>query len=329
MKRKSFASNSWSILKETFTQFRTDRVLKLSAALAYYTVFSLPALFLILISFSGLVFGDEASAGVVFGQLNELIGNKAAMEIQNGIAQMHISGKSSIGTIIGIITLVLTAGGIFGEIQDSINLIWGLKAKPRRGFVKLIINRIISFSLVVSLGFILLVTLIINGLLAALRFRLEAIFPEMSVQIIFLIDYAMQVITITFLFAVIFKVLPDAKIKWRDVIKGAVFTTILFIIGKIIISYLISRNSVSEAYGAAGSVLILLLWVYYSSVILYIGAEFTQVYAMRYGSRITPNKYAVWTTDEKEQIKLSEMEIEHNSSAKRKKIKKTVDDHKN
>lgn len=329
MKRTAFVTNVWGVLKETFSQFKSDRVLKLSAALAYYTIFSLPALFLILISFSGLVFGDEASAGVVFGQLNELIGNKAAMEIQNGIAQMHISGKSYIGTIIGIITLVISAGGIFGEIQDSINLIWGLKAKPRNGFIKLLINRLISFSLVVSLGFILLVTLILNGLLAALHYRLELMFPQISVQIMLAIDYVMQVITITFLFAVIFKVLPDAKIKWRDVIKGAVFTTILFIIGKIIISYLISRNSVSEVYGAAGSVLILLLWVYYSSAILYIGAEFTQVYAMRFGSRITPNKYAVWTTDEKEQIKLSEMEIAHNSSAKRKKIKNTVNDQKN
>jgi membrane protein len=328
MKPRSFFSNSWGLLKETFAQFKSDRVLKLSAALAYYTVFSLPALFLILISVSGLVFGDEASAGVVYNQLNELIGNKAAAEIQSGIAQMHVSGKSYIGTIIGIITLLLSAGGIFGEIQDSINLIWGLKAKPRRGFIKLIINRIISFSLVISLGFILLVTLIINGLLAALRYKLEAIFPELSVQIIFLVDYAMQVITITFLFAVIFKVLPDAKIKWRDVIKGAVFTTILFIIGKIVISYLISRNSVSEIYGAAGSVLILLLWVYYSSAILYIGAEFTQVYAMRFGSRIVPNKYAVWTNEEKEQIKFSDMDVKLRSAGKKNRHTKTVDDQK-
>ncbi len=303
MKKNHLVSTSFSFLKETYTQFRSDRVLKLSAALAYYTVFSLPALFLIIISLSGLLFGEEAAAGIVFSELNQLIGAKAAAEIQNGITEMHVSGKSYIGTIIGGVTLLLSAGGIFGEIQDSINLIWGLQAKPRRGFVKMLINRIISFSLVASLGFILLVTLIINGILAALRFRLETIFPDMAVQIIFLIDSAIQVIIITFLFAIIFKVLPDAKIKWRDVMRGAFFTTLLFIAGKFLITYLISRNSVADAYGAAGSVLILLLWVYYSSVILYAGAEFTQVYAMRYGSRITPNKYAVWTEEQNERMK--------------------------
>lgn len=305
MKTKKLTRSSISFFKDALAQFRKDRVMKLSAALAYYTIFSLPALFLIVISLSGLIFGEEASAGVVFKQLNQLIGIKAAAEIQDGITKMHLSGKSYIGTIIGGLTLVLSAGGIFREIQDSINLIWGLQAKPRRGFIKLLINRIISFSLVVSLGFILLVTLIINGVLEVLRLRLETYFPEMGVKLVFAVDYVLQVITITFLFAVIFKILPDAKIKWRDVIRGAFFTTILFMVGKVLITFLISKNSVADAYGAAGSVLILLLWVYYSSVILYAGAEFTQVYAMRYGSRITPNKYAVWTEEEDEKNKSS------------------------
>jgi len=295
MAKESFVSNSYSLLKETFVNFKSDRVLKLSAALAYYTIFSLPALFLIIISLTGIFFGEEATSGVVFEQLNGLIGPEAAAQVQSAIEQMHISGKSYIGTIVGGITLLLSAGGIFGEIQDSINLIWGLKAKPRRGIVKMLINRLISFSLVISLGFILLVSLLINGILAVIRSRLESWFPDMGVYVLFALDYVLQVITITTLFAVIFKVLPDAKIKFRDVLKGAVFTTILFLAGKVLITFFIGRNPVTEAYGAAGSVLVLLLWVYYSSVILYVGAEFTQAYAMRYGSKITPNKYAIWT----------------------------------
>ena len=151
-----------------------------------------------------------------------------------------------------------------------------------------------SFSLILSLGFAMLVSLIINGILAALKEKLQVEFPGLNVNLLLLVDYAIQLITITYLFAIIFKILPDAKIKWRDVTIGALVTTLLFLIGKSLLAYFIARNASIEAYGAAGSIILILLWAYYSSAILYLGAEFTQVYAKKFGSDIQPNKYAVW-----------------------------------
>lgn len=230
----------------------------------------------------------------MFSQLDGLVGKTAALQIQEAIKNRHLSGNSVIGTIVGGAILLFSAGGIFAEIQDSINMIWGLKAKTKRGILKLILNRIISFSLVLSLGFALLVSLVINALIAALKSKLEVQFPGLNVNLTLFIDWALQIVIITYLIAIIFRILPDAKIKWRDVSIGAFVTTILFLLGKILLGYIISRNASIEAYGAAGSIVLILLWVYYSSAILYFGAEFTQVFAKRYGSDIQPNKYATW-----------------------------------
>lgn len=286
--------NIFGIIKDSFIGFRQDKVLKLSASLAYYTVFALPALALVLISVTGIFYGEDAASGVIFSQLDGLIGKNAALQIQEAVKNRHLSGTSFIGTIIGGAMLLLSASGIFGEIQDSINLIWGLRAKPKRGILKMLLNRILSFSLVLSLGFAMLVSLVINGLLAALKARLQVEFPQLNVNLVLIADYVLQVVIITYLFAIIFKMLPDAKIKWRDVSVGAFVTTMLFLIGKFLLGFYLTRNSSIEAYGAAGSIVLILLWAYYSSAILYLGAEFTQVYAKRYGSAIEPNKYATW-----------------------------------
>ena len=292
--KKPYVKNIWGVIVATFKGFRQDKVLKLSASLAYYTVFALPALALVLISVTGIFFGEDAMSGIIYKELHELIGKNAATQIQEAIKNTHLAGTSYAGTILGIITLLLSATGIFGEIQDSINRIWGLQAKPRRGLIKLLLNRIMSFSLILSLGFAMLVSLIINGILAALKEKLQVEFPGLNVNLLLLVDYAIQLITITYLFAIIFKILPDAKIKWRDVTIGALVTTLLFLIGKSLLAYFIARNASIEAYGAAGSIILILLWAYYSSAILYLGAEFTQVYAKKFGSDIQPNKYAVW-----------------------------------
>ncbi len=292
--KKHYARNSFGLFKETFKNFREDKVLKHSASLAYYTIFALPALALVIISLTGVFFGEEAVQGVLYKELDGLIGKKAAIQIQEAIKNTHLSGKSYVGTFIGIATLLLSASGIFAQVQDTINLIWGLKTKPKRGFVKIVLNRLLSFSLVLSLGFAMLVSLIFSGILTALRDRLQVEFPWLNVNLLLAVDWVIQVCTITLLFAIIFKVLPDAKIKWRDVIVGALVTTFLFLIGKSLMGLYITRNSSIEAYGAAGSLILILLWAYYSSAILYFGAEFTQAYAMKYGSHIEPNKYAVW-----------------------------------
>ncbi|MBK7037887.1 MAG: YihY/virulence factor BrkB family protein [Bacteroidetes bacterium] len=292
--KKKYVKNIWEVIVATFKGFRQDKVLKLSASLAYYTVFALPALALVLISVTGIFFGEDAMSGIIYKELHELIGQNAATQIQEAIKNTHLAGTSYAGTILGVITLLLSATGIFGEIQDSINRIWGLQAKPKRGIIKLLLNRIMSFSLILSLGFAMLVSLIINGILAALKEKLQAEFPGLNVNLLLLVDYAIQLITITYLFAIIFKILPDAKIKWRDVTIGALVTTLLFLVGKSLLAYFIARNASIEAYGAAGSIILILLWAYYSSAILYLGAEFTQVYAKKFGSDIQPNKYASW-----------------------------------
>lgn len=282
------------IIKDSYIGFRKDNVLKLSASLAYYTVFALPALALVLISLTGIFYGEEAASGVLYHELDGLIGKNAALQIQEAIEKRRLAGMSTIGTIIGAVMLLLSASGIFGEIQDSINKIWGLKAKPKKGFLTMLFNRVMSFSLVLGLGFAMLVSLVINGLIAALKDKLELQFPNVNVQLILILDYIIQVVIITYLFAIIFKMLPDARIKWRDVLVGALTTTILFLAGKFFLGFYLTRNTSIEAYGAAGSIVLIMLWAYYSSAILYFGAEFTQVYAKRFGSRIMPNKYATW-----------------------------------
>jgi membrane protein len=183
---------------------------------------------------------------------------------------------------------------VFGEIQDSINLIWKLKAKPKKGWLKILINRLISFSMVVCLGFLLLVALLINGLTEVFIHKLTEIFPRITAPTVYIFNLLLTFLITCFLFAIIFKFLPDAKIRWKHVRAGAFTTALLFLIGKFLIGYYLGHSKLSSAYGAAGSVIVILLWVYYSAIILYFGAEFTKVYAVHTGSQIYPNDYAVW-----------------------------------
>ena len=190
---------------------------------------------------------------------------------------------------------MIGATTVFGEIQDSINDIWGLKPKPKQGWLKLIKNRLLSFGIIASLGFLLLVSLAVTAVVEALGKRLEAAFPDVAVVVFYIINLILTLGVTTLLFAVIFKVLPDAKIKWSDVWAGAITTSLLFLVGKFAISFYISKSDVGSTYGAAGSLVILLVWIYYSSIILYFGAVFTKAYAVKYGSAIKPNDYAVTT----------------------------------
>jgi len=291
---KQTAKDAWSILKKTFNAFIEDRALKLSAALSYYTIFSLAPLLLLMISLAGLFLGRDAIQGHVFHEINGLIGNEAAAQIQDIIKNMELSGKTNMAVAIGAITLFIGATSVFGEIQDSINLIWKLKAKPKRGWVKLLKDRLLSSSLIVGLGFLLIVSLMVNGALVALSGLIKIYFPETTVFVVYLINIIIGFSVITLLFAVIFKVLPDAKIAWKDVRKGAFFTACLFMLGRYLIGVYIQTSSTGSAYGAAGSLIIILVWVYYTAAILYFGAEFTKVYAEYIGSKIEPADYAVY-----------------------------------
>lgn len=277
----------------TFTGFINDKGLKLSAALAYYTVFSLAPLLLLMISLAGLVLGREAIQGKIFGELRGLIGTDAAWQIQEMIRNIELSGKSTFAFITGAITLLLGATSIFGEIQDSINIIWKVKAKPKKGWLKLIKDRLLSSSLVISLGFLLVVSLVLNGVLLALTDRLMRILPQITVLLAEVINAAFSFLVITTLFGAIFKVLPDVKIKWKDVRAGAFFTACLFMLGRFLIGLYISASGTGTTFGAAGSLIVILVWVYYTAAILYIGAEFTQVFAEYKGHSIEPADYAV------------------------------------
>lgn len=295
MKEKISFKGIFSVLKSAFSGFGDDKVTKLSGSLAYYTVFSMGPLLIVIISLCGLFLGREAVEGKIYTQLAGFVGADTAASLQEIIKNASLAGKSKIAAIIGGITLVIGATTVFAEIQDSINTIWGLKPKPKRGWLKMLQNRFLSFSVIISLGFLLLVSLGVSSIIDGFSERLRAYFPDVTVVVFYIINIAITLLVTSTIFGVIFKVLPDAKIKWKDVIAGAVTTAVLFMLGKFGISFYISKSDVGSTYGTAGSLVVLLLWVYYSSIILYFGAEFTKAYALKYGSEIHPNHYAVTT----------------------------------
>src|SRR5688572_798882 len=281
----------WQLLKQAGSGFSKDKVPKLSASLSYYTMFSLGPVLLVVIFFAELFYGEDATKGALFGELEQLVGASAAMQIQVILQNAAISG-STLTTIVSFVTLFIGATSVFIEIQDSINGIWKLKLKDNASWKLTVTKRLVSFSLVVSLGFLLLVSLVLNSLIEALMDVLKEQFPHVTVVFIYVLNLVVTLFITSALFAIIFKVLPDAIIKWSDVAVGAIFTAILFMLGKFGISFYIGSSNIGTTYGTAGSLVVLLLWVYYSSMILYFGAEFTKAYAVRFGSRIMPAKYA-------------------------------------
>jgi len=287
------AKNIWHLLKQTGAGFMRDKVPKLSASLAYYTIFSLGPMLIVIIFLSNLIWQQEAVEGRIFAQIKNLVGEDVAFQIQEIIRNAAINNNNTLTAIVGFVSLIVAATTVFTEIQDSINTIWKLKIKAEEGWLKMLRARVLSFSLVVSLGFLLLVSLIINSLVEGLMHRLEEIFPEVTVMLVYVINQFITLLITSALFAIIFKVLPDAIIRWKDVAVGAVFTAILFMMAKFGITLYIGSSNVGSAYGTAGSLVILLLWVYFSSIILYSGAEFTKFYAVNFGSEIKPDSYAV------------------------------------
>ncbi|MEA9412076.1 YihY/virulence factor BrkB family protein [Flavobacterium sp. PL02] len=291
------------MLKTTVLEFNDDNAIKLSAALAYYTIFALPPLLIIIITICGVFFGEDAVAGELYGQINGLVGDSAAIQIQETIKNVQLSGSNVFATVFGVGMLLIGASGVFAEIQSSINFIWGLRAKPNKGLKKFIQNRLMSFSMIVSVGFLMLVSLFVSTILDLMSARLKLYFPESTVYLFNIINLIIILISITLLFAIIFKALPDGIIKWKDSFIGASCTAVLFMIGKFAIGFYLGSSTTASVYGAAGSVIIILVWVYYSAIILYFGAEFTKVYAKTYGGKIYPNEYSV-------EIKKEILEIE-------------------
>lgn len=297
--------STWTILKKSYNDFDNNRSLKMSAALAYYTVFSLAPMIIVVITLCDIFYGREAIQGAIFEQIQSFTGPGVAAQIQDIIKNATISRDISWASIVGVAALIFAATGVFVEIQDSINFIWKLKAKPKKGWLKLIVNRLLSFSMVVGLGFILLVSLIVNSFLDIIATELLKLFPDSGVYVAYAVNFIITFLTTSTLFAVIFKVLPDARIQWRDVVTGAITTALLFMLGKFAISYYLGRTTITSSYGAAGSVVVILLWVYYSAAILYFGASYTREHALCKGRNIYPNDYAVW---------IQEIELENKES---------------
>ena len=273
-----------------------SNVLKLSGALAFFTIFSLPGLLIIVIWFSDLFYSREIIEQSVYGQIESFVGHEAAVDIQETIRNATHSTGGNFATIVGLIVLLIGATSVFGEIQDSINHLWRLKPKPRKGlaWLKLIVNRLLSFSMIITLGFILLVSLVINGSMDMLVERLMDANPELTTLLVQTLKIFLTFLITSFIFGAIFKVLPDAHVKWKHVGVGACVTAFMFMSGKFVISYYLGHSLMTTAYGATGSIIIVLLWVYYSSMILFFGAAFTREYAVYKGSQIYPNNYAVW-----------------------------------
>lgn len=293
----------FNFIKTVFGEFSDSGGMKFAASLAYYTVFALAPMLVLIISIAGRVFGRDAVTKELFGQINGLVGNEAAVQIQDMIKNVRLSGDSIFATILSSVLVVIAATSIFGDVQDSINKIWGLKAKPTVAWWKLILNRILSFSMIICIGFVMLISLAMNAIVSIFSEFLKNRIPGSGALFIEIVNHLLAFVISTFIFALIFKVLPDAKIKWRDVIRGALLTSVLFTLGKLGIGYYIGTTDLS-VYGAAAAIIIVMLWVYYSAIIIYLGAAFTKVYVRKDGtSRIQPNQYAVWVNTQEVETK--------------------------
>ncbi len=281
------------LLKETFAEWQKDRVPLLAASLAYYTVFSIAPLLIIAISIAGFFFGEEAVRGEIIGQIQGLIGKDSASTIQAMLqnTQKPNSG-GTIATVFGVITLLLGASGVFGQLQEALNIIWDVKPKPGRNLVTFIQSRFLSSAMVLVIGFLLLVSSLLSTVLIVVTQFIRNLWPGFQ----FLgqsLDFLLSVFVVTLLFASIYKVLPDVKVPWRNLWIGAGVTALLFNIGKYLIGLYLGNSGIGSAYGAAGSIIIVLVWIFYSAQILLLGAEFTQVYSKYLGTPISPSKHAV------------------------------------
>jgi membrane protein len=280
-----------ALLKETASEWSDDKASRLAAALSYYTIFSISPLLIIAIAVAGLAFGEEAARNQIVGEIGGLVGREGAEAIQGILKSTSQKSTGILATVIGLCTLLLGASGAFGQLQDALNTIWEVKPKPGQGIRGVLRARLLSFSLVLVIGFMLMVSLVMTAGLAAMGKYLAGLLP-MSGALMQAVNFAISLAVTSLLFALIYKVLPDVRIRWHDVWIGAVFTALLFSLGRFLIGLYLGRSSVGSAYGAAGSLVIVLLWIYYSSQILFFGAEFTQVYANRYGSHIVPKPNA-------------------------------------
>ena len=279
------------LLQETFQQWQEDKASRIAAALAYYTVFSISPLLVIAIAIAGAFFGQQTAQEQITTHLTELVGEDGVKPILLALNNMSQPKIRGIASWISIGVLILGASGIFAQLQDALNTVWKVKPQPGQGILPFIRKRISSFLMVLAIGFLLMFSLVLSAIVSAMTRYSADLLPSSAIPWREL-DFLLSLSLVTFLFCLMFKYVPDVKIAWKDVVVGSVMTALLFLFGKYLLGMYLNKGSLGSAYGAAGSLIVFLAWVYYSAQIVLLGAEFTQVYARRYGSKIRPNKHS-------------------------------------
>lgn len=293
MPEKKFRwKNIFSLLKESYIEWNNDNPWVMSAAMSYYAIFSLPGLLMIVVTVAGYFFGEEAVEGEIQAQIGNMIGEDAAASVESMIAKANNNENSAWAAVIGVATLIFGATGVFYQLQQALNRIWEVEAKKEEGIKKLVFDRISSFGIILIIGFLLLISLVLTAALSALSSWITQHISDYLIYVFYVLEFLVSYGIITLLFAMIYKMLPDVEIKWKTVWTGALVTAALFVIGKFALGIYFGNADPGSAYGAAGSLILILLWVSYSCLILFFGAEFTQVYANRYGHSITPSSHA-------------------------------------
>ena len=282
-----------SFAKQLFANYGQDNAFTLGAALAYYTVFSFAPLLVVAISIASAFMGQDAVTGRLYTELDGLLGSEAAKTVQEIVSNAYLDGDSVWATVIGIATLLFTASTVFATLKLSLNSIWEIEARPTNNVIGFILTRLLSFSFVVGLGFLLMVTLVVNAFIIGFMDQIAGLLPALGPIFLAFTSWVIATAVTAVIFALLFKYLPDAKVRWRDIWAGAIFTALLFGLGRWLIGLYIGNSNFGSTYGAAGALVTLLVWTYYNSLILFLGAEFTFVWAERRGFPIRPNKHAV------------------------------------
>jgi len=291
---RQFFRDVFKFLKDTFTNFSKGDPVVYSASIAFYTMLSLPGMIILIINSAGTLFGEEAVSGKLYEQINGIIGSEGAATVQRIVENASQSEDSTLATIISIATLLVSATTVLVSLQKALNRTWGVRAKPEsKWWLKILLDRIFSLAMLISLGLLLAVSLILDTLISLLRDYLNQTFGELSVYLLWGINTLLSLGLATLIFALVFKILPDVKIRWRDVWVGAIITTLLFVAGKFLIGFYLGQSKMASTYGAASSFVIILFWVYFSSIIVLFGAQCTQVYARLFGKQLEPSRYAV------------------------------------
>lgn len=293
-----------NIIKKTALAWNAADPFREAAVISYYAIFSIPALLVIIIAAAGLVFGREAVSGQISAQVSQVMGAETAKQVEQIVAKASETKASVLASIIGVVTLILGATGVFAQLQKSLNLIWEVESKPKKAWLKSLKDRLFSFGLILSIGFLLLISLLVSAALTAFSGWIKVYLPEFMMFVFRLISFVISFGVITTLFTLMFKILPDVKIRWKNVWIGAMITTLLFIAGKFALGLYFGKTNPGSTYGAAGSIILIMLWVNYSSMIVFFGAEYTKQFSIAHGEKIQPKRDAIVlkTPDEKEKI---------------------------